>query len=67
MNRGIIRCVGCTLLAVLAVLLTDVCSAEQGKIFDFWRNDCFRFSKLFTLRSKVSFSSRLPFCVYRIG
>ncbi|KAJ7393603.1 Procollagen-lysine,2-oxoglutarate 5-dioxygenase 1 [Desmophyllum pertusum] len=30
MNRGILRCVGCTLLAVLAVLLTDVCSAEQG-------------------------------------
>ena len=31
--RGMLRCVSCLLLAVLAVLLTDVCSAEQGKIF----------------------------------
>lgn len=38
MRREVLRCVSCSLLAVLSVLLTDVCCEEQGKIRDFGRN-----------------------------
>ena len=44
MGREILRCVSCSLLAVLSVLLTDVCCEEQGKIRDFGRN-IFKFMK----------------------
>ena len=35
MSRETLRCVSCILLAVLAVLLTDVSCEEQGKICGF--------------------------------
>ena len=38
MGRETLQCVSCILLAVLAVLLTEVCCEEQGKSCDFRRS-----------------------------
>ena len=63
MRREVLRCVSCSLLAVLSVLLTDVCCEERGKIRDFGRNIyevILRTSSHFD--QKVIFSSILSAC-----
>lgn len=47
MSRGTLRCVSCVLLAVLAVLLADVCCEEQGKICGFQWNTFSHLRSLF--------------------
>lgn len=71
MARGMVRCGSCILLAVLAVLLTDVCGKEQGKICDFWENVVLQFrapcfGKQVTLSCAPCYIS-LCLRVFRIG
>ena len=46
MCSPLLRCVSCLLLAVLAVLLTDVCAEEQGKICSLSKNVVLQLSSL---------------------